>query len=99
MSVFRNDKTIKTSETADKVVLIGSGTQPLFKNNLSGADIAQLALAPSTKDVLDFVLKSIQQRGFDKNKNYTEKEMSVFVDAVYDDLMEKVGGILNRVNQ
>jgi hypothetical protein len=48
---------------------------------------------------LDYVLKSIQQRGFDKNKNYTEKEMSVFVDAVYDDLMKKVGGILKRVNQ
>lgn len=99
MSVFKKEKYIKLSQEDKKIIYIGEGPQPLFKENLTGAQVAQLALAPTTDDFAKLIMKSLENRGFDKTKKYSPAEIKIFTDGVYQDLYEKMGGILDLVNK
>ncbi|NBO22713.1 hypothetical protein EBU94_05155, partial [bacterium] len=75
MSVFKKEKNVKLSQKTPEVVYIGEGETPLFKKNLTGKQIAQLALAPSAADFIKLIQQSLENRGYDKNKVYSPAEI------------------------
>ncbi len=84
--------------TPGKVLTIGSGDTPVFKN-LSGKEFATLLRHKLTaQDVFDSIEASLGRQGFNPKVNYSDEQVRAFQARLQSDLIQEFGNILKYMN-
>ena len=85
--------------SSPQVIQIGEGV-PLFKDNLSGPELAAVVTHPlSADDVFMNIKATLHDVGFDPSVNYSAQQQNEFTEAVRNNLVKKYGNWLNLINK